>query len=660
MMRMIADCPGRTSERPVANATCGVWFANRFAPLLFVGGLVGAATLFGCRPSAAPAPSGSGSGAKATEQWREELFDYAINNVSRLEQFGTSEMLAQIVQRLNQWVETQQPPPDWKPDAMVQRLPESLRELATSEKLEAMEFPLSDALFLRSAVWFRDASNWARGESLKDVERATELFDWTVRNVQLQSAPEAPVGQPGRIRQFAWEALLMGNGLAMERAWVFVELLRQQQIDAVILKLPVQGAGGENAEGEDAESGGVANAEKDRADERPARKKARIPWAVGALIDDQIYLFEPALGLPIPAADGIAVDDEGRIRVQPATLAEVIADPSLLRQLDLDEKVEYPVDAEMLSAGVEASIAVTPEMLSRRMALVQSKLVGENRMVLIASPEKLAERLKRFEGIDDVSLWPRPFESMLQRQNLDKRQVQQKVASLMPFQTGQNAPLWKGRVLHIKGRLSGADGATHYYQLARPADAQLAAAELQSIEKIVYQQAKQRASYWLGLVSYEIGNSRSAIDYFATRTLEATPGGPWTPGAQYNLGRTYERNGQTEAAMEQYQEMLGPGAARLGARLRAKWLADSGRTAPKAAQPVPDEKAGSSNRTQDERDAPSSEKANPKATTPADGAKPLAGDAETERHEDDGAATKVPPPDTPPSGTGNEAAGEGS
>ena len=39
-----------------------------------------------------------------------------------------------------------------------------------------------------------------------------------------------------------WQALVYGHGTAAHRAWVFVELCRQQEIDAVLIR-PADGNG---------------------------------------------------------------------------------------------------------------------------------------------------------------------------------------------------------------------------------------------------------------------------------------------------------------------------------------------------------------------------------------------------------------------------------
>ena len=41
---------------------------------------------------------------------------------------------------------------------------------------------------------------------------------------------------------------------------------------------------------------------------------------------DNLFLFDPALGLPVPGPDGVKFDESGQIDIQPATLAQVMAD----------------------------------------------------------------------------------------------------------------------------------------------------------------------------------------------------------------------------------------------------------------------------------------------------------------------------------------------
>ena len=99
-------------------------------------------------------------------------------------------MLRQVVDRLNQWIRTQPPPADWKPDPLVAGLPKPLADLPQVKDLGQMEFSRFDGYALQEAVWLRDISHWARGDVIDDLERAKSLFDWTVRNIQLE--PDRP------------------------------------------------------------------------------------------------------------------------------------------------------------------------------------------------------------------------------------------------------------------------------------------------------------------------------------------------------------------------------------------------------------------------------------------------------------------------------------
>ncbi len=524
----------------------------------------------GCSDSTTSGGPGMADRPRVDAKWREDLLQYAVDNLNRLEDFNTGnmlpqlaerlnrlateksstlvgsepllqswprpEMLRQIVIRLNQWTEDQPAPADWRPDPLFDTLPTPLAELPMVEDLSAMEFSHYDGFVLREAVWLRDISFWARGERLDDIERAKHLFDWTVRNIQVEA------GSAGWVPQLPWETIWFGRGTAMERAWVFILLCRQQEIDAAILAL---------ADPDD-----------------PAGPPS--PWTVGVLSEGQLYLFDPALGLPIPAPDGVQLGEDSSLEIHPATLAEVLADETLLRRLDLKGGAAYPIkqaDLEHLVVLVEAS----PSYLSARMELLQSQLVREEKMVLGTSPSAQASRLRAMAGVGDVRVWLFPLQTLRQRLDIDSIGLQRRLVAMLPFYASPTAPLRKGRLLHLKGEFTGEQGATKQYQDARPPNRDLKSSEMQVIEKAARIQAKQDASYWLGLIAQQRKDYKTAIDYFARRTLESWPGGSWTRGARYNLARTYEMSGQHEKAILQYHaNPKSPGHH--GNRLRAEWL----------------------------------------------------------------------------------------
>ncbi|MDZ7620632.1 MAG: tetratricopeptide repeat protein, partial [Patescibacteria group bacterium] len=510
-----------------------------------VPGLAILLAMAGCRE---PAPMLDGKSEVLEGEYSDELLAVALENLGRLEQFRSGEMLETIVERLNQWAATQ-PPIEWHRDALLDTLPPQLAALPVLEELDSTRLPRHDGAMLQQAVWLRNIARWARGEKVDELSRAMHLFDWVVRNTQPDplEAGSAESGSPA-LGRFPWETLLLGHGGVLERAWVYIELLRQEGIDAAMLGLSPR---------EDSGAGGA--------------------WAIGVLIGGEIYLFDPVLGLPVPGPNGMVRGEDGRPQIRPATLAEAAADPAILRRLDLDETTPYPVEPEDLD-GVVALIVADPSALSRRMKMVESQLVGDQKLVLTVDAAAQGERFAAVPRVTGVRLWAYPYVTIAQQAALGDHPelIRARVMEMAPFHVGHDAPLWKGRVLHFKGRFVGEESATQYYQAARPANSQLdqfaaffyeamkaaqpgaddaaiheAAAQRAAIERPVFARGKQDASYWLGLMAYEQGAYDAALDYLAKRTLDASPDGPWTHGARYNLARTYEATGELDKAVSQ-------------------------------------------------------------------------------------------------------------
>ena len=404
-------------------------------------------------------------------------------------------------------------------------------------------FTLNDMIGLQESIWLRDIAKNARGNQLDDLSIAESLFDWTVRNIQLVEDPpaDAPAGQNS-----ATEILLLGRGTAHERAWIFLLLLRQQGLDGVMLAIPGRDGPGEEA---------------------PPRD-----WLTALVADNDLYLFDSWLGMPLPGPPGHRV----------ATLADVAADDGLLRKLDVSSTRPYPVKAEQL-AGLIAYVEASPGYLSRRMETLEARLTGDQRIVLSAHPQRLAERLADRPQIKEVRCWPFPYEFLKARGELKPGQPPPSAADLVVFQAVE--PLIRARILQFKGALDGPRSAKAHYLNSRLSKQQVARSRMPAEQKKIWQTAKEDASYWLGLIAFEQKNYPVAVDYFSRRTLEATPDGPWTDGAHYNLGRTYEALGQLEPAIELFQSDRSP--QKHGNRLRARRLKAQLTTAPTAEEESP-------------------------------------------------------------------------
>jgi hypothetical protein len=472
------------------------------------------------------------------------------------------------------------------------RLEMLVRQISYFAGLGELKFPRIDVASLEEAVVTRDLSRWARGDEADDVSRAKRLFDWTVRNIQLEPDQVEFQGKTTiHVMQLPWETLFFGRGTSMERAWVFATLARQQGLETGLLVF------------EDAPAGGGGRLR---------------PWALGVLSEGDIYVFDPLLGSPLPSPKGLRLDESGQLDVQPATLAQLAADDGLLRKLDLGPDRPYPVKAADLRKVV-VLVDISPWWLSQRMRLVESRLAGQDRMVLYTSPAASAERWKACKGVADVRPWPVAFDTVFQRMLLGPDVSTWQLGTMAPFvarpatrspsapQTTEDrpapmfwemnpdvaaqqtrarrssteerdehvasSPLKAGRMLHLCGQFLGQPSATGYYQMVRLSDRQLAElSEGQGEQQVaVLRLAKLCATYWLGLLAFEQRNYASARDYLLARTLETTPRSPWYSGAKYNLGRVYEAEKQYAKAIQQYRGNT-EAVDSFGNRLRARWL----------------------------------------------------------------------------------------
>ena len=230
-------------------------------------------------------------------------------------------------------------------------------------------------------------------KAARNLAIAESLFDWTVRNIQLDELlpypktstagpvanakeddragwPPPMLGIPGPgYTGYPWHVLMYGHGDSYQRARVFILLLRQLHIDAAMLAI----------------------------DNRTGRAD---PWLPAVLIDNELYLFDPQLGLPLPDASGKGI----------ATLSQVMADPAILDKLNIGENYAYPIKKEDLGKVV-VLLDASPESMSQRMLLVEQKLSAEDQMILTVAPSEQKRKFSACEGIQDIRLWEVPIET---------------------------------------------------------------------------------------------------------------------------------------------------------------------------------------------------------------------------------------------------------
>lgn len=579
-----------------------------------------------------------------------------------------TDSMRQAVDHLSQWIRSQQPP-EWRQDPLFDQLPEPLRKLPLANSMDKLEIGTFDGYYLQEAIYLRDVALAAHGKSIDGRQRASRLFDWVVRNIQLEENAK------DHIARFPWETLFFGRGTAWERAWVFVLLARQEGLDTAVLGIE-QTAASSTETGQNVK-----------------------PWCVAIRIDGKAYLFDPLWGLPIPGPDGVRKGDGGRLDITPATLDQLAADETLLNRMSIDAEHPYPV-AQADLKNVVALVEASPTALSKRMKVVESRLQGKQKMALTASASDQAERWKSTPGVSAARLWLLPYETIRQRSELKPANNVKLLANFLPFYSmpsgllnddsiareaaeippdlladpyhGRSskeadksqqdpanlikdtdmmrykrimsqtavfnstfgAPLYKGRVMQLKGQLSSDHkldpSAMNCFQHARPSQQELGIIQLKlfgqaigdhldkmnvsdkekpsmmsniveavvtnktlkdSTAERIAEQVRQNdapmiqeqmtlillgkidASYWLGLVTYERGSYSAAFNYFGNCTMNAWPGmpSPWTAGAIYNLGRTREAEGKIDEAAKIYRSNA-TAADAAGQLLRSKWL----------------------------------------------------------------------------------------
>lgn len=512
--------------------------------------------LLGCRRPVDDFVPSSGGRAPVTQ---EDLGKYLIRGVDTLKrlpdyQIGTA--ADRIVFQFQTWADAQAPDPNWIADPLFSRLPRRLQDARGPRALSMLKFRRYDVWTLREASWMRDvAKQVARSGTLdadlqqwidesteklgrENAERlatSAKIFDWVIRNIDLEDVPpgyvEAEHPPPWGTGRLAWEGLLAGTGDAGVRARCFILTARQLRIPVVLLGISTEG--------------------------EPR------PWLAAALIDQELYLFDTRLGLPIPAASGQGI----------ATLSAVIDDPGMLRSLDVGD-LRYRLEADDLKKIV-ALIDATPPYLSQRMRLVEVNLPRDYKLVLTIAASALAKSLRQCTGITNVALWTAPYDAQQVHDAAfrDKRLWAVRSQDIAMLEDPAS-PLGQGRRKHFRGEFRSepaAAGAKQLYLESRVPDAEMSkqaeiqvkahakqvaandgvgmsSQQKQALWRIVTNnliRAKVTASYWLGLISFEEDHLDVAVNYLDKRTYQRHPNGIWKNGATYNLGRTHERMAET-------------------------------------------------------------------------------------------------------------------
>lgn len=491
------------------------------------------------------------------EQVRGQLLEGAIAVLGHLDDFDETGAYEQVFDRINQWSHSGPGCPEWTADPLVASLPARFAPLVDEKSLAGSVFePPRDVVFLRDQRWLRDLAMSVRGDAVEDLAVAEAIFRWTVRAVASVADPPASPSEsnPGSRWFLPGELLLAGRGSGPQRAWIFLEILRHAGIDGVMLAT------------RDVASGEVR------------------PWIPAVVTGGEAYLFDPGYGLAIPGPGGKGI----------ATVRDAAEDASVLAAMDVPGR-KYPMNAAALK-HLAVLVPATPESLSRRMKQVESNLSGSHSMRLSVDASGLAARSvaalpQGSATVEQARLWEFPFETLLARRSPRRSAIERAAAiELATMQitivdpgerTGgfrrEIRPLFLGRLREFRGDLDGPDGAKAAYLLARLPSARIREAVAKTppqqaeVIRRLYEQMKQDAAYFLGLVMLRERQFESAADYLGRMTLEAHPDSRWADAARGALAEAVAALGRLDEARRLLEADESP--QRFGSRLRAERLA---------------------------------------------------------------------------------------
>ncbi|WP_406698870.1 hypothetical protein V5E97_08290 [Singulisphaera sp. Ch08] len=414
---------------------------------------------------------------------------------------------------------------------------------------ERTSFEMPDSRHLEDCMLYHGIATRIGGNG-DDLIRVRRVFDWMIRQVQL--APAGSLAAPGlpQAQVRPYDMLLRGmateaEGGWSERGWLFMSLCRQLGIDVGLLTY------------------------------QPKDVEVPIPWICAVLLDGKLYLFDPRLGIEIPGPDGKGV----------ATLDDALADPEVLGRLTVSGAPAYRPAHELLAASttkIGVLIDSSPGYYAPRMLLLEKSLPGKYQTVLYRDPVDQSKRFTKALGTHagEVAPWPLPLmvETMLFTNGEFVKATQHALFLFRP-----EFPLLYARVKQLRGELS---EAVNDYMTFRFVDKPLLMDKKTPMPEEVQQALDMYSTYFLGLAHLEqddLGPDQKEhlhrAELFLKATLKVLPApGPRQPyyymfrwGAQSNLGRLNESQGELKSAMAYYSEN-DPTAQHHGNLLRARDL----------------------------------------------------------------------------------------
>jgi hypothetical protein len=243
-----------------------------------------------------------------------------------------------------------------------------------------------------------------------------------------------------------------------------------------------------------------------------------------------------------------------------------------------------------------AHLCLPPESVSMRMKVLESELSGQQNMVLYTDPHELRRRFLAAPGITGVACWKYPFRTAFEQrfspestnEAMSIFSVRRPRLNLDDSADRQHYPLWSGRILYVKGAISGQNNAITKYQNTRVSDKEMIgyrndpAFRTNPAVNFQLQWMTVQASYWLGTALFEIDSLGAAND--ALMGIRTSPLNTWQGQTEYLLGRIAEREKRYDDARRHYQNTASS-LSGTGNAVRAKWLPNKSRESNEVERP---------------------------------------------------------------------------
>lgn len=459
------------------------------------------------------------------------------------ERLGVTTDAETTVSRLNTWLEDcgQETEIGEPAGPTVEKLLTQVFSETEMNRLESEHFGAGDAEHLRDCQLHKALANVEFEKADSELDNIVSLFHFCMNNIALHLSEEE------KLPLNPYEILLFGRGTPEDAAWVFIDLLRQLEIDAVILR-PAEEAG-----------------EEDEGAEEKLEEGNGDDWLIGVLWNKQVYLFDPRLGTPIPGPK-----DEGKSAVvrSAATLAEVVADDSLLRKLDTAANGTYPLSSERLKK-VSVHVVGTRSLWSSPMKRLQVNLSGERSAVVYDGLQDdgkvpgLIARVTEAGGErwsqENINIWAYPQRQIDAAGQRDEAERQRLAYLEAPHDAPFSVALdemtrqpkiskpgrrhFKTRMTHLLGDF---DTAIRNYQTLRIRLIGSAKVPFPPEIKETHQRAAEDAAYWIGLCQFDQGKYEQAASTFRDyiRRYEKSDSAAWTPHARLMLALSAAETGE--------------------------------------------------------------------------------------------------------------------